>query len=245
VQLQPPPSQEEVARAFRHRERVARRAVSLRRRRVLLPRAAAVVVLCLAIALPLAFRHRDSGSGPIGSTSIQTTTSGPGTTSPPPPTTTPRHTTTTSPQVTSSTTSTSTTPTSTTPTTTPPTTTVPATPVSETLRDVIAPGTIEQANYKVPAGKHFDLSSYSISDSTGAANTSGQWYLRVESARGSVLETLLVGSLATLVKAHGTTGSFSPPIIVGAGEEVALQGQCNTNQAACTVMAVISGTTSP
>jgi hypothetical protein len=226
MQLRPPPSPDELARASRHREQVSRRAVSIRRRRVLVPRAAALVVLALAIALPLAFRGQSGGGRPAN----HPTTSGPVTSTTPPSTT-------------SSTTTPSTTTTgpTTSSTTAPTTTTTPATPLSETLRDVVAPGSLSTADYKVAPGKVFALSDYSLSVSSGSE---GYWSLELVPPQSGATTTLLLGELKTL-KAHGSSGSFSPPISVAAGTEVVLRVTCSAGQAACVVTALVSGTTSP
>jgi hypothetical protein len=235
MQLQPPPSPDELARASRRRDQVSRRAVSIRRRRVLAPRAAALVVLALAIALPLAFRGQSGGERPAA----HPTTSGPVTSTTPSSTTPGPTTSTTLPQRQSTS---STTPSTTSSTTAPTTTTTPAKPLSETLRDVVAPGSLSTADYKVPSGKVFALSDYSLSVSGGSE---GSWSLElVPPQSGATATTLLLGGLKTL-KTHGSSGSFSPPVSVTAGTEAVLRVTCSAGQAACVVTALVSGTTSP
>jgi hypothetical protein len=243
-----PSSNEERAEATRHHDGVLARARILHRRRVMAPRAALLVVVALAVALPLTV-GRSNGVAPAAhdsSTSTgATTTTLPGTTVPPP-TTTPAPTTSLPQSTTTSTTGTTgpAGPAGTTGTTgtTSTTTTVPAAqPYSNSVEDVVAPGTLGQAQWTVPDGEQFNLTSYTLRPVNDVSET-GQVRIQLLSPNGQA-QTLVEISLSELESSGSVSETLTTPVSFSAYQAVALSVACDgPHGAACDVDLSFAGT---
>jgi hypothetical protein len=240
----------------RIRSRAFSRGATLRRRRTLVRRSATVAAVLAIVGGGIAASQLTEGpghgsrpvtpaSGPTGPTGpTPTTVPGTGltgngntgvtgTTTPTSSSTTiPGDTTTTIPPPDTTTTVPVTTSTSTT------TTVSTQTPYSNSLDDVIAPGTVNSDTWTDPAAMTLALSGFTITDL--GQGTSGQ--VRVQVLTTGAQPETLAGEVIDELKTNTMHVSLATPLIVQPGQQLDLTAACDPDQAACEVSLDFSGT---
>jgi hypothetical protein len=120
------------------------------------------------------------------------------------------------------------------------TTTVPAPQTySNSLHDVVAPGTLQGSQWTVPEGDQFDLTSFTLS-TLNDASAMGDVRVQLLSP-GSAPQSIVEVSLGSLA-GHPQKESLATPMVFSAGQSLDLAVTCDSNQAACDVSLDFSGT---
>jgi hypothetical protein len=239
----------------RIRSRAFSRGATLRRRRTLVRRSATVAAVLAIVGGGIAATQLTQGpghgsrpvtpaSGPTGPTPTTVPNTGvtgnngnTGVTG----TTTPASTTTTIPFTDTTTTipppdTTTTVPVTTSTSTT---TTVPTqSPYSNSLDDVVTPGTLATPTWTDPAGMTLALSGLTVTDL--GKGTSGE--VRVQLLTSGAQPQTLAGEEIGQLKANTMHVSLATPLIVQPGQQLALSVACDPDQAACDVSLDFSGT---
>jgi hypothetical protein len=113
----------------------------------------------------------------------------------------------------------------------------PRTSFEKTLVVIIAPGTVSSVNWEVPANDSLELSNLTISSTSKSVKGA----LRVQLLRSGEDPENFVSAALGQFESRPAPANLATPVVLAAGQKVALTVSCNGDQPACQARLELSG----